>query len=597
MENLNLRAKKFSPFPSEVEGRWAGVFEDEGFFAVLEIASSESFDFALAARIVWETLGRVRKTDRGGTLEILEKAAMEARERVGKFFPADAEGGVNFSFLTLKDDLLYLSSVGKIAPYILREERPLYLGNKRELWAKSVLLEPQDRFVILTPSLSQALSPSLFRTETPWEGPAGRRKAEIPGAAGLVLDFFETRIEEEKAFPFEWGEKISRLLSKVRFARKKPLYVRETPAPRLRERRSIPSALILFLGAVFLGSIIFTLVKERQRVRGQEAVQHLEKAEEELKGARDLLGLDSERVAENLSRAREDLSKAKVLGLSKKRAESLEKEIEEIEAKVLKIYPVSSKLLYDLGVQGREAAAQDLAVGEGGNILVLDHGQGVAFKIVLPQEGEGRPKVEKFLPNLSSPLGLDSADDVVLIREDSSVSVFSSEGALLGRLELEGFWEIEDAKIYGGNVYLLSAGDNQVLKASPGAGGYSSFSPWLKEALEIDKSSRMALDGYIYVWSGGMLRQFAGGRETGFSLRGKLKNPIQNPKDIVTWREAKNIYILDANLSRVLKFSKDGALLGQFTDSQWGEPQALAISPDEKRGFVLSGNRIFEFDF
>ena len=597
MDNLNVRVKKFSPFPAAVLGRWGGVFEDEGFFAVLEILSSETFDFALAARTVRETLSGMRGVSQESPLEVLERAAKVAKERVDKLFGADSEGEVDLSFLTLKDGLIYLSSVGKMAPYILREDRPLYLGDNKEIWAKSVLSSPGDRLVILTPSLSEVLPPSLFRSEIPWEGPGGRRKAEVPGAAGLVLDLFETAAEERR-FVSGWKEKIPQLLERLRFWRKKPLYVRETPTLRLREKKPVSSALVLFLGVIFLGSVIFTLVRERQRVRGKETAQHLTRAEEEIKSAQDLLGLDSERVAENLAQARDDLSKAEVLGLSKKRAESLRKEIEDLEAKVLKIYPISSNLLYDLGVQGRGAKAQDLVVGEGEDLFVLDRGRGLVFEILVPREGEGRLKVEKFLQNLSSPLGLDYADGVVLTWEVSSVPVFSSEGDLLGKPKLDGSLEVVDTKLYGGNIYLLSSRENQIFKASSfGVEGYSSFSSWLKEAVEIDSNSRMAIDGYIYIWSEGMLKQFARGRETDFSLRGKLKNPIQNPKDIVTRHGAKNIYILDGNLSRVLKFSKDGALLGQFTDSKWGEPDALAVSRDEKRGFVLSGNKIFEFEF
>jgi len=592
MSDLRARARTFAFCPVSVSGRWAGTLEEGNRFAVAEVVAYESFDFARAAKVVQETLESVKETIGHLSLEDLRRVVISARDRVRLLAKEGSHLEFDLALAYFQEGVFYLVATGRISPYILRGTRTIYLKEEGDLWSKSFLPEPGDRLVILSSSLAQVLSPALFRSEIPWESPDGKRRAEVAGAAGLALDFFEIPSPEKVSPVAVIKTQALRLLKKLSLRRERPIYVRATPKPQLRESHPRIPVLLLLLGAIFVGSVIFTLVKERHRVRSREAAYLLDKAEEEVQSARDLLGLDSDRVVESLTQAREDLAKAEVLGLSNQRAQSLKKEVEDLEAKVSKVFAISSTLFYDMRIQGRSVSASDLALTDG-ELFVSDRGQGAIFKIAVPT-GSEHPQVARFAENLAAPVKLDTDGDTLVVRDGSGISAFSLDGTLLGKISLS-VGEISDLKAYGGKIYLLVPSKKQIFKA-PAVGG--ELKPWFKEAVEVGEGSKMALDGYIYLWSNGTLHRLARGRETDFTLRlDLLRTPIQTPRVIITWRGAKNIYILDGKSPRVLKFSKDGALRGQYTDSKWEKARALAISSDEKYGYVLVGNKIWRFSF
>ena len=375
-----------------------------------------------------------------------------------------------------------------------------------------------------------------------------------------------------------------------KFRSERPLYVKRRSS--VGRPRSL--ALPLVLSGIFLGSVIFTLVRERSRVRSEEIFHILEGIDDNLKVAQDLLGLDDSKVREELSKARESLERARLLGLGERRVEALSQKINAVEEKLLKVRPVSSRLIYDLSSQGRGVKAVDLAVDAASDIFVLDGGQEQIFKIAFQEE---HPQVERLSFKLPpAPLGLDFSEGRFLVWNNNQVVVLNEEGDSLGGAPLDASWGVVDIKGYSDKVYILSDSENQVLKSFPDVGRTSRVVPWLKENLEIDDRSRMGIDGDIYLWIGGTLRRFRRGREVDFSLQGSVGDPIVSPRTIVVWRGSTGIYILDSDNLRVLKFSKDGVLLGQYVDSRWSDLRALAISADERRGYVLSGNKIWEFE-
>lgn len=388
-----------------------------------------------------------------------------------------------------------------------------------------------------------------------------------------------------------WRDKLVKFFETFmrRFRPRRPLYVEDYRVESLRPiRRSRSLALPLILLGVFLGSVVFTLVRERGRVRGERAFQVLSSVEDDLAAARDLVGLDDRGVRERLSRARESLEQARGLGLSRRRVDLLAQEIDEIGRKLERICEVSSRLVYDLSSQGRGVVAADLAIDASSwHLLVLDREQEQVFRIILKEEG--RPQVEKLpLKIPSSARGLDFSEETGLVWGEREVLMFDGGGEPLGKIPLDSFGDVVDVKGYAGSVYILSSSENQIFKFSS--------KPWLKERLEIEDSSRVAIDGDIYLWVESTLRRFRRGMEIDFFLKEEVGTPLTSPRDVVVWAGSAGIYILDSENLRVLKFSKDGALLGQYVDSGWDDLRALAISGDETKGYVLSGNRVLEFE-
>ena len=351
-------------------------------------------------------------------------------------------------------------------------------------------------------------------------------------------------------------------------------------------RRPRSLVLPLFLLIIFLGSVVFTLVKERGRVRDEYSFLALKSARDDLAAARDLIGLDDLGALDRLLRAKDILNQPSVSGVGPRQLDAFRQEVSDVENLLLKINSVSSHLVYDFSSQGKGVEVTGLAFDNSAHLLVLDGGQGQVFKVTVQ---DGRSQVEKYPLDIpASAQGLSFFDGVGLVWGKDTVITFSEKGESLDTVSIGSCGDVVDVKGYAGSAYILSSSENQIFK--------SSLKPWLKEQLELDSSARLAIDGDIYLWAGDTLRRFQKGREADFSFQEGVGKPLISPADIVTWAGSGGIYILDSINLRVLKFSKDGALLGQYVDSGWDDLRALAISSDEAKGYVLSGNKVLEFE-
>lgn len=608
MRELRVVARRFVPFSSEVQGQWAAAFSfEDKLFCVLAISGPPEArgDLAPIGKAIWDGFRAAYTQGKGLPVDVLQQAVAAAKGAArDQQLP---EGAWQLAAVGVGGETLSLVRIGGGAVSVLRggsflplrglpSQGPSSGGGSGEsaVWLKTLLVESGDRFILLTSLLARVLPPSSFREGLPWEELGWKEKSAVLGGAGLVVDI--TR-EELAAGP--WG--ISALLLRLAL-RRRPVYVSQADNSRSSSvKKRLPTAISL-LGMALLGSIAFTLLGERRRVRSEKVSGLLAEVVERTESAQNLLGLDSAGAREKIDQARTGLESARVLGASLGQIQSLEKEITEIEQHVLKINPVSSQLFRDLGRQVPGVVAQDLAVVEGG-LLILDSGNGQVLEAGFA-EGSG---VRGLREGLLAPRGLGVCEDQVFVWGESGVLVFGSAGGPLRRVPYAADLNIVDVACFGSNLYLLSAAQSQLFRVSLESSGESILRPWLKGEIALSEDSRMTIDGYIYLWSSlpaasgggqlGVLRCFSRGREVDFAFQEQLGEPLERPRDIVTWWGASALYILDGERSRVLRFAKDGALLGQYVDSKWGEPRALAISRDEKTAYVLSvDGKIWEFD-
>jgi len=608
MQESRIVASRFVPFPSVVQGQWAAAFSfEDKLFCVLAIEGpSGAFgNLALSGKAIWDGFRAAYTRGEGLPVDVLQQAVTAAGDAAkGQQLSAGAwhlvavgVGGEALSLVRIGGGALSVLRGGSFLPLRgLPSQGPSSGSGLGEsaTWVKTLPIESGDRLILLTSPLARVLPPSSFLEGLPWEELGWKEKSVVLGGAGLVVDV----TQKEPTASLGGVPALLRRLA----PRRRPVYVSQAASPHSTSSKKRLSVAISLLGMALLGSIAFTLLGERRRVRSEKANDLLAGVVEGTEAARNLLGLDSAGAWERIDQARSGLESARVLGASLGQIQSLEKEITEIEQCILKINPVSSQLFRDLGQRAPGMVAQGLAVGESG-LLVLDGGRGQVLEAGFA-EGSG---VRSLREGLLAPRGLGVCEDQVFVWGENGVLVFEPTGGPLRRVPYDAALSIVDASCFGNNLYLLSAAQSQLFKVSLVGSGEPVLRPWLKGEIALDEKSRMAIDGYIYLWSSlpvasgggqlGVLRCFSRGRETDFAFQEQLGDPIERPTDIVTWRKASALYILDGEHSRVLRFAKDGALLGQYVDSKWGEPRALAISQDEKTAYVLSvDGKIWEFD-
>lgn len=164
-------------------------------------------------------------------------------------------------------------------------------------------------------------------------------------------------------------------------------------------------------------------------------------------------------------------------------------------------------------------------------------------------------------------------------------------------VEAEEDWvEIIDLRAFGGNLYLLDR-QGEIWKYPGIEAGFGAYRLWLKgEKPDFSDAIGMSIDGSVWVLKadGTILKYTQGGRDH-FAISG-LDRSFNNPVAIFTDDDQENLYILDKGNSRVVVINKSGEYHSQYLWSGIVDVTGLIASEEEKKIFLLSGNKIYQIE-
>jgi len=163
----------------------------------------------------------------------------------------------------------------------------------------------------------------------------------------------------------------------------------------------------------------------------------------------------------------------------------------------------------------------------------------------------------------------------------------------------ESAWENTTAfDIFTSNIYLLDKDNNSVIKHVKDGDGYakgttyiSSKKGGLKDAVDV------AIDGNIYVLNGDgkMIKLSRGAVDTNFSLSGIPGTAVTSLKEVFTNANTNYIYTLDSAANKIIRFDKNGQFVKQYA-IDGVTIDDFSINDKIKKGYVLSGGNVYEFD-
>lgn len=147
--------------------------------------------------------------------------------------------------------------------------------------------------------------------------------------------------------------------------------------------------------------------------------------------------------------------------------------------------------------------------------------------------------------------------------------------------------------VYSGNVYVLDQKEG-VIKFVAGSGGYGKTAYFSGSGPDLSKAVSMAIDGSVYILTtdGKIMKYTRGGAES-FNI-GSINTPLSSPSRIFTNVDTDNVYVLDNGNSRIVKLSKEGALLSEYRSSKLQSAKDMDISEKDKKAYFLSGEKIYE---
>lgn len=147
----------------------------------------------------------------------------------------------------------------------------------------------------------------------------------------------------------------------------------------------------------------------------------------------------------------------------------------------------------------------------------------------------------------------------------------------------------QDIGLFLGNVYILVK--NQINKFVPVDSGYSKSADYLEKSGNFSADSKMAIDGSIWVSSGGDIFKYTRGKQDDFKISG-LVGASTNFGEIYTDTDSSKIYVIDRANSALLVIGKDGVYQKSYQAKEFGQAKSLLVDEAAGKMYINSGSRV-----
>ena len=327
-----------------------------------------------------------------------------------------------------------------------------------------------------------------------------------------------------------------------------------------------------------------------------------------------LLELNPVKGRERLTQARDVLSPViakKQQSREAREAKVLYDEIVTNLTRAMHITTVTPELYFDMSLLKQGATATDFSLFDS-TIGVVDSKGTTAFTIGVS------PKTAVIVGGGVALSGMSHAaayGDKLYVWTPAGIHQIrlSDQKTVPNVVSVSGEWgTIVDMAAFGGNLYLLDTGKSRIWKyvatenarvasasgLSAGGQGFSQLFEYLNPDTlpDLSKTTNMVIDGSVWLGTTtGHILRFTGGKETSFVLQG-ADTQLGKFLLVYTDADAKMLYVLDRDNSRVVVFDKDGLYMAQYVWSKDFQPVNLVVSEKAGKIFLLRDGRIYSID-
>ena len=157
--------------------------------------------------------------------------------------------------------------------------------------------------------------------------------------------------------------------------------------------------------------------------------------------------------------------------------------------------------------------------------------------------------------------------------------------------EIINYQGASDIAVFIGNVYLLTK--DQVVKFSPIEKGYADAVNYLNEKTSLTISSRMAIDGNVWLTNGQKILKLLRGENKNFEISG-LTAEIGEFGIVYTNSSLDNLYVVDSKNSALSVVGKDGVYKKVYQSGEFARASDLVVNDTEDTIYLSVGNKILE---
>ncbi|MFA6160057.1 MAG: hypothetical protein WC678_03135 [Parcubacteria group bacterium] len=211
------------------------------------------------------------------------------------------------------------------------------------------------------------------------------------------------------------------------------------------------------------------------------------------------------------------------------------------------------------------------------------------------EDKQNYPFPAEFAP-LKIASNMDDLNLIFLINQNNKIISWSpiSKKFQDNAIEIPAGSDIAIAKTYLTYLYLLDKNSNQIYRYPRANEGFGEKINWLKDTIDLNKISDIAIGENLYLaQDGNILKLFQGKKQT-FALE-ETATPISTDK-LYTKRDSLNLYALDKNNSRIIKFDLDGKIVSQLYNAEISQAQDFEINEESNLVYFSNGSEVKSFE-
>ena len=143
-------------------------------------------------------------------------------------------------------------------------------------------------------------------------------------------------------------------------------------------------------------------------------------------------------------------------------------------------------------------------------------------------------------------------------------------------------------------AYFLDSKNNQIYRYPRATGGFGEKTNWLKDSLDLKDACCLSLDENVYFINGGKVLKLFKGQNQNLNLEQTANAYV--PSKIFTNSDIQNIYVLDNQNGRIIKFAKDGSLVAQYFHESIKNSTDFVIDEKNNKAFLSNSQGITSFN-
>lgn len=140
-------------------------------------------------------------------------------------------------------------------------------------------------------------------------------------------------------------------------------------------------------------------------------------------------------------------------------------------------------------------------------------------------------------------------------------------------------------------AYLVDSENNQIYRYPRAEGGFGEKINWLKDSINLKDACCLAIDENIYLANGNEIMKIFKGNKQDLTLE-----PTKNfftLNEIFTNNNTANLYVLDKEWGRIIKYSKDGNLIAQYSHESIKNSTDFVVDEKNNKAYVANNQGLF----